>query len=121
MKRSGYERCFFAAPFGGLCTFRYDGLPDPAHLIPQQRLRKAGVPLVAFTDPRIIVPACRHHHDLFDRKLRPLPLDAYPDSAKDFADEYGFEFFGPRDGWRKVETASSGRRQAPEQEEAANG
>lgn len=88
--------CFFARFHPSPC----DGRTDPAHLIPQQRLRQAGITdHDELWDERIIVPACRHHHSLFDRKFLRLEQDRYPLSVFDYASEFGFFWGGERDGW----------------------
>lgn len=79
-----------------------DGPIDPAHLVPKARMRDAGVPAGTRWDPRAYVPACRHHHDLFDKKHLRLDLGQYPKSFREFAFSIGFEFFGPREGWLHV-------------------
>lgn len=81
------------------CFWRSDGNPDPAHLIPRQRLRLAGLSDDEQMDPRILVPACRHHHDAFDNKRLELELADYPEPARNFAFEHGFAFISPRVGW----------------------
>jgi hypothetical protein len=101
MKRSG--PCFFREFGWGPCIFRADGQPDPAHLIPKQRLKAAGV-----TDPwnpTLLVPACRRHHDTFDRKMRPVPLDAYPASLIEWAEEHNWFYVDSRTGWRAAAVA----------------
>jgi hypothetical protein len=93
--------CFFAKFDPRPCEYRFnDGRPDPAHLIPAQRLRAAHLP---DDDPRLIVASCRRHHDAFDgrdalHKITLAPTD-YPASLVDWADEHGFAFRDSRTGW----------------------
>jgi hypothetical protein len=96
--------CFFANFGWGPCRMRFDGNFDPAHLIPQQRIREAfarrGEPCPDLTDERLIVPACRHHHDLFDRKLRKLSLGDFPPKLLAWAQQHGLYFDPGRNEWR---------------------
>jgi hypothetical protein len=76
-----------------------DGQYDRAHLIPQQRLRQAGIGAIA-CDTRSWVPACRKHHHAFDfAKTIRLTLDQYPPAFCEFADQHGLYFDGPARGW----------------------
>ena len=67
---------------------------DPAHLIPKLILRKRWrIHESKLNDPRIIVPACRNHHHSFDQGFIPVPLDAIPEEAFDYAEEIGHPDF----------------------------
>ena len=81
------------------CEFFPRSGPDPAHLIPQQRLRAAGLGHLS-DDPRSWVPACRRHHHAFDQKIIRLDRDDYPATFLDFAQENGLFFDGPDGGWK---------------------
>jgi hypothetical protein len=89
------ELCYFASFTSTPC----DGLWDRAHLISQQRLRRAGRDGLA-ADTRSWVPACRKHHHQFDiaRTIR-LKRDDYPAAFLEFAEQHGLYFDGPRRGW----------------------
>jgi hypothetical protein len=93
------ESCFFAFLGWGPCRLRFDGRLDRCHLIEKQRLRQAGIENL--WDERLWVPGCRHHHGLFDRKLRPLSLADYPPKLLAFAEAEGFAFVDERTGWVK--------------------
>jgi hypothetical protein len=77
-----------------------DGPMDPAHLVPKQRLRNAGINPEDRWDRRAIVPACRRHHHLFDQKFMRIPLEEYPSEFIDYCTEHGLYWNGQRDGWR---------------------
>ncbi len=66
---------------------RCRGRMDPAHLLKQQWLERAGV-----KDPwdrRLWVPACRLHHGEFDAFKLSVPLEALPWSFLQVCDELG--------------------------------
>jgi hypothetical protein len=100
--------CYFNRFTSSPCRYRADGQPDRAHMIPQQRMKqeyktrkyRANDIAMAIWDHRIIVPACRRHHDAFDQKQLRLLLNDYPVSTHEYAKEYGWYFAGERDGWR---------------------
>lgn len=71
--------------------------PDPAHLIPKQRLRSKGIEEV--WDKRAIVPACRHHHHMFDHGFLRLLEYQYPACFIDYATEHGLYWDDERRGW----------------------
>lgn len=89
------------------CRHRADGQPDRAHLIKQQRLKralksrglsKAEIQAIVW-DERIWVWACRKHHSDFD-ELRLVLLESdYPASVHEFAADHGFVFIDARRGW----------------------
>jgi len=82
-----------------------DGQPDRAHLIPQQRMKRAGIrDHEVLWDDRAWVKSCRTHHELFDHKMLRLDEGEYPDDLREFAAEIGFYWAGRRDGWRKEHT-----------------
>ena len=85
--------CWFKRYARDECRWRYDNQPDPAHLIPQQRIKDA------VWDQRLLVPACRHHHGLFDNKKITLLSGDYPPALHAWASDYGFHFVDPRTGW----------------------
>ena len=102
------RHCWFKRYARDECRWRYDNQPDPAHLIPQQRIKaelrsrgwSADRIKVALWDKRLVVPACRHHHHAFDfaRTITLLSGD-YPPALHDWAEDYGFHFVDPRTGW----------------------
>lgn len=105
LERRSLPPCVFRGrPGWGPCLYRADGQPDRIHWIPQQRI-KAKRPDADLEDHRLIDLGCRHHHDLFDRKLRPFPHSAYPAKLLEWAVEHDFEFISERDGWRYCEPA----------------
>lgn len=99
--------CFFARRTDSPCSYRADGQPDRAHMIPQQRMKqeykarkfRANDIAMAVWDHRIIVPSCRKHHQAFDQKQLRLPLADYPTSTKQYAKDYGWWFVDERTGW----------------------
>lgn len=87
-------RCFFRGK--GPC----DGWArDRAHLIPKQRLVQAGLPFDDVWDGRVWVPLCRRHHHRFDQGFLDLVEGDYPAGLRAYAEEHGFAYFGPREGW----------------------
>jgi hypothetical protein len=103
-----YTVCWFKRQgFTHDCTWRPDGFPDPAHWLPQQRVKAAAKSrgwsaektAEALWDRRCYTMACRGAHDLFDGKSIRLTEDQYPASFRAWAEEYGFEFINPRTGW----------------------
>ena len=93
--------CYFHDKLGFPgCDFsdRPDGRPDPAHWIPQQRLRAAGVE--DLWHPASWAHVCRRHHTLFDQKTIRLTEEQYPREFRAWAALQGFWFAGPREGWR---------------------
>jgi len=96
--------CFFR--LNGLVDDECDGRIDRMHFIPQQRIKAAFPHLPPdelhdiLWDPRIVAPGCRRHHYRFDyaRKIR-LNASQYPEGVHEWAQEHGFEFFGPERGW----------------------
>jgi hypothetical protein len=105
----GLVKCWFAQFHDEPCDFRSDGLPDRCHLIPAQRLRRVyktrGLPpaiVHARThDPRVLVLGCRRCHHAFDfsKKIR-LNEEDFPDRLLDYAQEFGWYYNGPAEGWR---------------------
>ena len=94
--------CFFLKLGYLPCEYRADGMPDRAHLIPQQRLKAAGIDgFFELWNPALWVDACRRHHHLFDNKTIRLCLDGYPKTFQKWAKENGWFFSGERDGWLK--------------------
>jgi hypothetical protein len=77
-----------------------DGPMDPAHLVPKQRLRNAGINPEDRWDRRAIVAACRAHHHLFDNGFIKLSLTDYPESFIDYATEHGLTWDPSRRQWR---------------------
>jgi hypothetical protein len=105
----GLTKCWFSKYDDTPCDFRADGLPDRCHLIPKQRLKEAyrrrklpeHVVIARARDPRVLVLGCRKHHHLFDfaKKIR-LKEEDYPERLHDYAQEYGWFYNGPAEGWR---------------------
>ena len=92
--------CWFA-------RFRWDscdGRIDRCHLIPQHRIKeiakRRGVPCPDLGDHRLVVPGCRHHHGLFDKKLRRLELVDFPTTLLAWAQQHRFYFDENRHEWR---------------------
>lgn len=92
----------------GECRFRADGRPDVAHWVPRQRIRialetrgrKSDYARAAM-DSRVTTFACRYHHGMFDNKhWRLMREEQYPQGLRDWAEQWGFYWSGPRDGWR---------------------
>ncbi len=76
--------CWFAH-LGG-CDFRPDGRPDMAHLIPKQRLKKAGIRRPeALNDPRVVRPMCRKHHHQFDNGFITVTRLEIPRETEEYA------------------------------------
>lgn len=104
------QLCYFKQYAKDACRYRADGLPDRAHLVPQARIKKElrslGWPANeikdALWDKRLIVPACRHHHGLFDNKKLVLLSGDYPASLHEWANDFNFAFIDPRTGWVAV-------------------
>lgn len=91
--------CFFLDLGYIPCEYRFDGMPDGCHLIPQQRLKAAKVK--DLWAPPLWVYGCRRHHHLFDNKVIRLLREQYPLALQEWADDHGWMFAGPRDGWLK--------------------
>jgi hypothetical protein len=87
--------CFFAHV--SECEFRADGRPDRMHLIPAQRLRKAGLKRKQVQDARLIRPGCRKHHHQFDNGFIRLERVEIPQETEEAAAEYGVEWSLDRD------------------------
>ena len=81
-------RCYFAQYDSKPCSFRDDGRPDRAHLIPKQRMRITNLPDGVVWDSRVWVPACRAHHHRFDMRFFNLKRDQLPPAIEDFAAEH---------------------------------
>lgn len=101
------RHCWFRRFAKDECRWRADGQADPAHLVPKQRV-KAELRALGWTtgqikdaiwDERLVVPACRHHHDAFDGKRLPLLSDDYPPALHQWARDFGFIFIDARTGW----------------------
>jgi hypothetical protein len=103
----GAVSCYFRDLGYEGCQYRADGLLDRAHFVPQQRIRQvlqrrgstAEDIATATWDKRTWSYACRAHHHLFDQKRIRLEAEQYPLDMHTWAQEYQFEFRGPRDGW----------------------
>lgn len=94
--------CWFADKFDHECEWRPDGQPDPAHLIPQQRLKQAGIEDV--WDPRLVVPSCRLAHHLFDSKARKIAYTDYPPKLLAWVQQHHWFWAGDEKGWRRTHT-----------------
>lgn len=86
------------------CWFRQlgdcDGRIQRAHLIPKQRLKRAGVRADDDVwDQRVVVPACARHHTLFDMKFIHLEETDYPETLQQYAGEHGFAWQDAERGW----------------------
>jgi hypothetical protein len=73
------------------------GLLDAAHLIPKQRMKRAGLPEADVFDPRTGVSACRRHHNLFDNRSLRLARRDLPRVIEDWAQEHNFTWSLDRD------------------------
>lgn len=104
--------CFLTRYTDTPCRYRFDGNPDPCHMIDQQRLKRAfksrGLKpheIAALVwDERIVFPGCRRHHDALDGRCsekEEILLDEadYPASVREYAAENHFHFSSPRRGW----------------------
>jgi len=89
------SECWFAHL--GDCDFRADGRPDRMHLIPAQRLRKAGLKRKEVQDDRVIRHGCRKHHHQFDNGFIKVTRDEIPRDTEEFAAEHGLEWSLDRD------------------------
>lgn len=88
LRRLGYKTC--------------NGRLDRAHLIPKQRMKKAGITdQDVIWDPRVWRWVCRAHHHALDMKFIHLTEDQYPPEVGEWADEHGFYFANVEAGWRK--------------------
>lgn len=98
-------RCFFTLLDGwnDPCEYRADGRSDPCHLIDQQRIKhvysRRGLPCPDLEDERLWVPGCRHHHGIFDRKLRHLELTDFPPKLLAWAQQHHFFWDENRHIW----------------------
>jgi hypothetical protein len=76
--------CWFAH-LGG-CELRADGQLDRGHLIPKQRMKKAGIKRPdAINDPRSWRPMCRKHHHQFDNGFIKVTRVEIPQETEEFA------------------------------------
>lgn len=91
----GEEMCWFAHL--GPCELRPDGKFDRMHLIPAQRLRRAGLTKTQAQDPRFIRPGCRKHHHQFDQKRIRVQRVEIPRETEEAAEEYGVSWSLDRD------------------------
>jgi hypothetical protein len=89
------------------CDYSPRGVPDPAHFIPQQRLKKAGLTEEQIWDRRCYEMACRKHHHQFDNGKIRLAYSDYPWPLRTYALDHGFFFVEGR-GWRAEARATSG-------------
>jgi hypothetical protein len=104
--------CYFKRFDWGPC----DGRVDPCHLIPKQRIKETykrrGEVCPDLWVPALIVPGCRHHHGIFDRKMRKLRRRHFPATLLEWALAHGFYWDPERSEWR-------GRAAVPETKESA--
>lgn len=89
------SECWFAHV--SECEFRADGRPDRMHLIPAQRLRKAGLKRKQVQDDRFIRLGCRKHHHQFDQGFISITRDEVPRETEEAAAEYGVTWSLDRD------------------------
>lgn len=80
------------------CDYTPRGLPDRAHLIPQQRLTNEEA-----EDRRSYVMSCRKHHHQFDNGFIRLREIEHPQAFRTFAREHNF-LFSPPKGWIRLHT-----------------
>jgi hypothetical protein len=85
------SECWFAhvSP----CEFRANGRLDRGHLIPQQRMKKAGIKSKkVLADPRSWRPMCRKHHHAFDNGFIEVTRDEIPRETEEFAKQPDAKF-----------------------------
>ena len=80
-----------------------NGRLERCHMIPKQRLKKAGITAYEDVwDVRVWRWGCVRHHFLFDQHAIRLEREQYPSKVFEYAQEVGFDFIGPRTGWVQV-------------------
>lgn len=89
------EECWFAHVSS--CELRPDGKFDRMHLIPAQRLRKAGLSKKEAQDERFIRLGCRKHHHQFDQGFIKVERVEIPRETEEAAEEYGVAWSLDRD------------------------
>lgn len=74
-----------------------DGPIQRAHLIPKQRLKRAGLDHAAIWDPRVWRLMCWMHHHRFDTYFVRITRIQVPAETEEYALEHGFVWSLDRD------------------------